>query len=374
MEQSGSVKDEFLPQSIFFGELIYSERTAQGLRLGQLGEGLYSTSMMKKIEQGRCFPEKMMRDRLLARLGMQDSWCELYVFQTEYEKWKQRTRLFVALKENALEAAEQLLQESGMKRMGNKAEAQFFLVMQLWLLQKKKFPKQIWFPVLEQAIRLTVPQFQKKPLTKLVLSPEEQYLLLKYRFYQENTWDEEAVSREADYACFFEEMRLCSINFVIRARRKIFGLKRKEFESICSLRTLQRIENGSGRIQLSIAEALLQKVGISMEPQKNGLQNRQRMACEEAIRLWDNGNFSKAEYLQRLKGILEMTIPLEATLQPIQDRLLSNGRKQVGEKYLTTQEVIILDLLAKETMEPEQRSRYQHALEEYAAWMCEQIG
>ena len=56
MEQSGSVKDEFSPQSIFFGELIYSERTAQGLRLGQLGEGLYSTSMMKKIEQGRCFP------------------------------------------------------------------------------------------------------------------------------------------------------------------------------------------------------------------------------------------------------------------------------------------------------------------------------
>ena len=372
MEQSGSVKHEFSAKSILFGELIYSERTAQGLRWGQLGEGLFSTSMMKKIERGERFPEKMMRDRLLARLGMCRSWCEQYVFQTEYENWKQRTRLFLALKENALEAAEQFLQESGTKRMENKAEVQFFLVMQLWLMQKKKLPKQIWFPVLEQAIRLTVPQFQKKPLSKLVLSAEEQYLLMKYRFYQENTWDEEAVSREADYTCFFEEMRVYGINFVIRARRKMFGLKRKEFESICSLRTLQRIENGSGRIRLSIAETLLQKVGISMELQNNGLQNRQRMACEEAMRLWYTGIISRAEHLQRLKEILEMTIPLEAAIQPIQDRYLSNGRKQAGEKYLTTQEVTILELLAKETMESEQRSRYQHALVEYAEWRIRQ--
>ena len=134
------------------------------------------------------------------------------------------------------------------------------------------------------------------------------------------------------------------------------------------MRTLQRIEHGSKKIQLSIAEALLQKFGVSMELQKNTFQSRQYIACEEARLLWENGKVSKALYLQRLKDILKMSIPLEAALRPIQDIYLPNGRKQAGEKYLTAQEVVILELLAKETRETEQRSRYQNALEEYAAW------
>ena len=358
----------------FFGTLIHTQRIAQGIKPEQLAEGLYSPSMIKKIERGERFPEKLVRDRLLARLDIHDSDYEQYVFQAEYESWKLRTRLFLALQENLLEVAEQLLLQSQEKRMEHNIEAQFFLVMQLWLMQKKKLPKQIWFPVLEQAIRLTVPQFQKKPLTELLLSKEERYLLSQYYYYQETVWNEETVICDADYSCFDEKTKVHCINFVIRARRNMFGLKRKEMEPICSLRTLVRIEKGSERIQFSIAEALLQKFGVSMELQKNSLQNLQYIACEEVRRLWDNGAISKTVYLQRLKEILEMTIPLEAALRPIQDIYLSNGRKQAGEKYLTTQEASILEILAKETMEPEERSRYQKALEEYVAWKKKNTG
>ena len=208
----------------------------------------------------------------------------------------------------------------------------------------------------------------------MVLSAEERYLLEKYYFYEETAWNEEMVYQEVDYSCFYDKNEAYCINFVIRARRKMFGLKRKELEHICSQRTLRRIENGSGKIQFFIAEALLQKVGISMELQKNSLQNQQYIVCEEVRRLWDNGVISKTVYLQRLKEILEMTIPLEAALRPIQDIYLSNGRKQAGEKYLTTQEASILEILAKETMEPEERSRYQKALEEYVAWKKKNTG
>ena len=361
-------KKEKTGKGNFFGTLIHTERIAQGIKPEQLAEGLYSPSMIKKIERGERFPEKLMRNRLLARLGIYDFCCEQYVFQEEYENWKLRTKVFFALQENALETAEQLLMQSKIKQTENKAEAQFFLVMQLWLMQKKQLQKSIWLPVLEQAIRLTVPQFRKKPLTKLVLSAEERYLLEKYYFYEETAWNEEMVYQEVDYSCFYDKNEAYCINFVIRARRKMFGLKRKELEHICSQRTLRRIENGSGKIQFFIAEALLQKVGISMELQKNSLQNQQYIVCEEVRRLWDNGVISKTVYLQRLKEILEMSIPLEVALQAIQDRCMPNGRKQAGEKYLTMQEVIILELLAKETMELEQRNRYQNALEEYAVW------
>lgn len=357
----------------FFGRLIHTERIAQGIKAKQLGEGLYSTSMIRKIEYGERFPEKLMRDRLLARLGIHASCYEQYVFQAEYENWKFRTGLFRALQENALETAEQLLLQLKTKKPENKVEKQCFLVMQLWLMQKKKLPKQIWFPMLEQAIRLTVPQFQKKPLTELVLSTEERYLLSQYRYYEETAWNEEAGCCDVDYSCFYEESNVYCINFVIRARRSMFGLKRKNMESICSVRTVQRIEKGSERIHISIAEALLQKVGISMELQKNALHNRQYIACEEARRLWETGKVPKAVYLKRLKEILEMTIPLEAALKPIQDVYLPNGRKLEGEKYLTTQEVVILELLAKGTMETQLKSRYQNALEEYAAWKKEDM-
>lgn len=361
-------KEEVARKSNFFGTLIHTQRIAQGIKSQQLGEGIYSPSMIRRIERGERFPEKMMRDRLLSRLGIRHFNYEQYVFQTEYERWKFRTTLFQALRENALETAEQLLSQNKAAEAESKAEAQFFLVMQLWLMQKKQLPKQTWFPVLEQAIRLTVPQFQKKPLTELVLSTEERYLLSQYRYYEETGWNEEAGCCDVDYSCFYEESNVYCINFVIRARRSMFGLKRKNMESICSVRTVQRIEKGSERIHISIAEALLQKVGISMELQKNTLHNRQYIACEEARRLWETGKVPKAVYLKCLKEILEMTIPLEAALKPIQDVYLPNGRKLAGEKYLTTQEVVILELLAKETMETELKSRYQNALEEYAAW------
>lgn len=359
----------------FFGTLICTERTIQGIKQEQLGEGIYGHSMITRIERGECFPEKMMRDRLLSRLGIYHLDYEQYVFQAEYECWKFRTKLFFALRENALDRAEQLLLQAKAAEPNRKVEQQFFLVMHVWLMQKKKLPKQTWFSVLEQAIRLTVPQFQKKPLSKLVLSAEEQYLLAQYRYYEKIAWNEEAVCCDADYACFLEQCNVYCINFVIRARRKMFGLQRKDIEPICSVRTLQRIEQGSARIQLPIAEALLQKFGISMELQKVDSQNvfcynknEQFIACEEAKRLWENGKISQTFYVKRLKEILEMTIPLEAALQPIKDVCLSNGRTQIGEKYLTTQEVMILQLLATETKETEQKSRYQNALDEYAAW------
>ena len=351
----------------FFGNLIHTERTAQGINPKQLGNGLYSPSMIGKIERGECFPEKMMRDRLLSRLGMHSFEYEQYVFQEEYERWKFRMQLFWALRENALEKAEQLLLQVKAAEPKSKVEQQFVLVMQLWLMQKKQLPKQIWFPVLEQAIRLTVPQFPKNPLTNLVLSTEERCLLLQYYYYEKTEWNE-VISHDADYSCFYEKSNVYCINFVIRARRTMFGLQRKDIEAICSVRTLQRIEHGSEKIQIPIAEALLQTFGISMGLQKNALPNRQHIACEKVKLLWKSGKISKTVYLQRLKEVLEMTIPLEAALRPIQDVCLPNGRKQTGEKYLTMQEVNILELLVKETMETEQKSRYQNALEEYAAW------
>ena len=126
-----------------FGTLLRNERIKQKITVEQLGEGLYSFSMIKKIESGERFAGKWMRDRLLQRLGISDYNDENFLFPAEYDKWELRTHLLDALEIGKLEDAKLLLEQYRVKYGSeNKLEHQFYLMMQVQYRQQRAFPKE----------------------------------------------------------------------------------------------------------------------------------------------------------------------------------------------------------------------------------------
>ena len=59
-------------EKIYFHNFLTGMRTGQNVTLEQLGWGLYSADMLSRIEAGERLPDKMMRDRLMERLGFED--------------------------------------------------------------------------------------------------------------------------------------------------------------------------------------------------------------------------------------------------------------------------------------------------------------
>ena len=509
-----------------FGTLLKNERMKQKITARQLGEGLYLVSMMKKIESGERFPEKWMRDRLLQRLGISDYNDENFLFLAEYDKWGLRTHLLDALEAGKLEDAKRLLEQYKAEYDSeNKLEHQFYLMMQVQYRQQRAFPKEQWFALLEEAVKLTVPQIDKKPCNQLLLSIDEVNLVLEYQHYRqdepeqqditwyvelfryaENKWKDQdgmikSCSKIALYFCrkvkqyvqtvteqktrnlliedafalcnesveyliksrsiyfllellqekiqllqlqmemqhnsankqmqiqkeqeqslelvealkrvyaaydvlqetnantyFYREFEIYCINDVIQARRKMFEDKELELTEICSERTLRRIKNKIGKVQLKIALGLFQALGLPAELQRasviteckeaidlkrayqcacvqedfaeakqclvrlknlismENVQNQQYIWCEEAYLLWRTKDICTEQYVSLIKTALEKTIPLQVAVSPIQDM------------YVACKELEILNVLA--TFENVQdRAVYRDVLKEY----CEQI-
>ena len=72
-------------EEINFHNFMKMIREKKGISLQTLSEGLCSISMMNFIEQGKRIPEKMLRDRILARMGISGDIYEDYLSFDEYE-------------------------------------------------------------------------------------------------------------------------------------------------------------------------------------------------------------------------------------------------------------------------------------------------
>ena len=209
------------------------------------------------------------------------------------------------------------------------------------------------------------------------------------------------------YTCFYRENEVYSINEVLYARRLMFGLRREDLEDICTSRTLQRIELEQTNVQGYIQKSLFQKFGLSPELYHSqictdkeeviqlereyrlasnskylthtkqllqqlksmlsmeNLQNKQYILCEEAQLGFLSGELSKAEYAQQLKEVLELTVPYEAVMKPMEDVHLKNGRMQPGVKYFTIKELKIIGELIRTAEEEEKRAYIQVVLDYY---------
>ena len=167
-----------------FTEVIKTQMENKGISKTQLCEGLCSQSMFVKICNGERGADKLLRERLLQRLGVSDTRNESSLYRDEYDAWRLRQQIVNHINREQYKLAEGLLEEYKSKAaMENKLEQQFGLVMevQLWMAQGRG-EEQIQERV-ERALKLTVPHIDTKPLHQLVLSEHEMDLVLEYARY-----------------------------------------------------------------------------------------------------------------------------------------------------------------------------------------------
>ncbi len=168
-----------------FGQFLRRKRVEQDLNLDILAEGLCSLQMISKIEKGEIFPKREVRERLIERLGESAYDYENYVDVEDYEAWKLEMDLLDALNSEEISKSELLLQnyENNYKK-SNIVTKQFYSVMLLQLLELKNAPKEEKDILLEQTVKLTIPNIDKKSISDLILSISELNLVLEYVTYQ----------------------------------------------------------------------------------------------------------------------------------------------------------------------------------------------
>lgn len=174
------VKDE-----INFHKFLDAMRQLQDVTLEQVCEGLCSASMMKRIECGDRLPEKQMRDRLMARMGVSIEGYEDYLSTEEHEQWKLRQKLLKSIENKQVTEAEQYLEAYRIYEKQNSVEAQYCDAMELMILQMQNAPIEKQQAVIAHAVWLTMPKIEDGLSEKMLLSEQELNLLTEYVWLRE---------------------------------------------------------------------------------------------------------------------------------------------------------------------------------------------
>lgn len=144
-----------------FCELLKKQLQISNVSIEKLSEGLCSPSMLSRICNGERTPNKMLRDRLMQRLGLSDDRNENFIFLEEYEKWTIRQKIVVLINKEDFLPAEKLL-EAYEKDITNHVQRQFCQVMRIQILQMKNLEIEQLGKLYEKAVKLTVPNVDKK--------------------------------------------------------------------------------------------------------------------------------------------------------------------------------------------------------------------
>lgn len=175
------VKDE-----INFHGFLNAMRKLHNVTLEQVCEGLCSVSMMKRIEVGERMPEKLMRDRMMARMGVLLEGYEDYLPPDEYEQWCLRQNIIRSIEKKELEKTEYYLNEYKKVTERNAVELQFYDAMYFMYLKLKNASLAIQKKVIMRAIEHTMSDIDKVFHAGVLLSNQELNLLIEYIWISEN--------------------------------------------------------------------------------------------------------------------------------------------------------------------------------------------
>jgi len=193
----------------------------------------------------------------------------------------------------------------------------------------------------------------------------------EWRRTLEEVYAEKGVPKETFEFCYFYVMKgVYCINDVIRIRRKMLGLsQQKVCEDICDEKTLRRIEHKRTRPRKAVVRKLMRRLKLSEELTRTELVtdsqearelmtqlrdfvnagrweeaerarrrieemvpmeitcNRQTIMSKEMFLKWKQGEMGDEEYLDKMRGVLEETLPYDAFLKS--DEIYLTGTEQV---------------------------------------------
>lgn len=175
----------YLASDDSFFDLVQQMMKQQGVSAKKLCEGLCSTSMLSRIRQGKRMPNKMMRDRFLARLGISDERSENLLSYEDYVKWKVcRDIVKAVMRKEVMKARELLEKYAESEVFAGEIEQQFFYAMTVQLMLYENVSAEEVSECLEKAVKLTVPYIDEKRICDLQLSSQEMNLIVEYEKYK----------------------------------------------------------------------------------------------------------------------------------------------------------------------------------------------
>ncbi len=181
-----------------FGIMLKELREKKNVTLEQLGAGLCDPGKLSRIENGKAEAEKLLRDRLLDRLGVAEENYENFLYYSDYRVWRERQDIVHDILQGSLEEAKQLLEEYQKKHsMEQPLEYQFYLSMWVQIRRLESAEENELKKLFEQALRLTVSQEAFFEPQFVLLSVEEWNLLLEYAFLNDTftlTWYEKMIA------------------------------------------------------------------------------------------------------------------------------------------------------------------------------------
>ncbi|WP_300860071.1 hypothetical protein [uncultured Acetatifactor sp.] len=169
---------------IYFHNFLAGMRKGKGVNLERLSSGLCSAEMLSRIEAGERMPDKLMRDRLMERLGFENDGFEDYLQPEEYEVWQTQEKLLRAVEAKETAEAERLL---GLLEQADRKEnavlSQFCLAMRAQLMQYQGASEKELREAFREALSLTVPDIPAGKWEGRLLAVQEWNLLMEYIHY-----------------------------------------------------------------------------------------------------------------------------------------------------------------------------------------------
>lgn len=172
--------EKYTKDEINFHGFLTAYRTMQGVQMKELTRGLYSKSMMSRVEKGERLPRKLERDRLVARLGVSGEGYEDYLSREEYAEWVLRQEILESIEEKNVAKLEEQLQIYAQIEEKDKVENQFLEAMRFMYLKLQGASEEALRETIERAVDYTIPNIDEGFRELLILADQEINLLIEY--------------------------------------------------------------------------------------------------------------------------------------------------------------------------------------------------
>lgn len=171
---------EKMQNEIYFHRLLKARRKMMGATLQNLAKGICSASTIYRMERDELAPEKMVRDRIIARLGISGEKYEDYLPPEEYKRWMSRQDILKNIRIKQLLYAEDLLKRYAESAPKKSIERQFVATMKFMIAQMKNAPIFEQRLLIEEAVKETITMTGDTFSNDLLLAEQEINLLIEY--------------------------------------------------------------------------------------------------------------------------------------------------------------------------------------------------
>lgn len=156
--------------------MLKRRREELGLSQEELAEGICSVPTLSRIENGDRLPGKENLEQLLQRIGCSDLMVDVWADEKEFQRHKLKFQIRQAVIVEETEKAKALLEEFGRIYDEESALDKQFYVLQNILLNRDTLSWEVQKARLEEALRLTCPQYDESRFPA-VLTYEEILLI-----------------------------------------------------------------------------------------------------------------------------------------------------------------------------------------------------